>query len=248
MDFEYLKKDAPGYYNAIETDEGVLLFSRTEEGKELFLDTMGKYLDNFYNPSCDTACFNLHYIKCGDGGLEGKSDLAGKSPKAGQPGFPVNPEFFTGKEALKYSLQKKKFSWEPTPYAASSLANESWDKKYLPMKPDGDTFNISVLKEIASGELYYFTSLSALAGHGVPGFDGMEGFKYKDGFRELAGKAVAFSGHIRQYEVIKAMRDKAGGILERDYPNIREGRAEAILKREHVSRTPSGKQKKGRGL
>jgi|GEM_PF-1940673 hypothetical protein len=244
---DHLRKDGPNSFNAIETDEGVLLFSRTKEGNELFQNHLEKYLDNFYNPACDNTYFNLHYLECDNGSLRGRSDLAGKFPAIPQSEFPVNQCFFVDKDVLKYSLQEKQFSWKPEAYAASDLTNYMWDGKYLPMKMDGDVYNISVLKEITSREFYYFTSLASLANHDILGIDRMPGFRYQDDFKELADKAINFSGHIREYDVLAAMRDKANEILKRDYPNIRKEQEQSIRNKNDISQTPPAR-KKGRGL
>jgi hypothetical protein len=245
--YDRINKDGPNSYNAIETDNGVLLFSRTVEGKELFQKNLEAYLDNFYNPACDNTYFNLHYLECAGGALRGRCDLAIKFPTIQQGEFPPAPSFFLDKDVLAYSLQEAKFSWKPEPYAAIDLINDMWDKKHLPMKLDGDTYNISVLKEIASLEFHYFTSLSDLAGHDILGIDTMRGFKYKEDFRELADKALDFSGHIHEYKVSGAMRDKANEILKRDYPDIRQKREPSAGNKTLVSQTPP-QNKKGRGL
>jgi hypothetical protein len=244
---DHLRKDGPECYNAIETDNGVLLFSRTDEGKELFQKTLGTYLDNFYKPACDNSYFNLHYLESGNGALKGMSDLVMKFPMVQQESFPPEESFFMDKSVLKYSLQEAKFSWEPELHALSNLMNDTWDGKHLPMKTDGDTHNIGVLKEIASMEFYYFTSLSDLAGHDILGIDRMPGFRYKDDFKELAEKAINFSGHIREYDVLNAVRYKAGEILRRDFPDIRN--VPEPSKKENLSIVHAPIQKKkGMGL
>lgn len=244
--YDHLRKEGADCFNAIEVDNGVLLFSRTAEGKELFQKTLESYLDNFYNPASDTTCFNIHYLECENGTLRGMSDLAIRYPKIQQDEFPPNPSFLLDKDVLKYSQQEAKFSWKPELYAASELMNDSWDGKYLPMKPDGDTYNISVLKEIASMEFYYFTSLADLAGHDILGIEPMPGFRYKDDFRELADKAINFSGHIHEYKVLGAMRDKADEILKRDFPDIRKELENS--KKENLSVVQVPQKKKGMGL
>ncbi|MDR1225149.1 MAG: hypothetical protein LBL07_20060 [Tannerella sp.] len=244
---DYLKKDGDGCYNAIEIYKGVLLFSRTKEGKESFQKTLETYLDNFYNPACENLCFNLHYIECDSNALKGMSDLALKFPMAQQREFPISPGFFLDKNVLKYSLQEAKFSWTPEPFAVSNLINDKWDGKHLPMKMGGDTYNISVLKEIASMKFHYFTSLSSLANHTVLGIDEMPGFKYKDDFRELAEKALNFSGHIHQYKVLGAMRDKANELLKRDFLYTRKENEPFVMEKPPVVQTPTQK-KKGMGL
>ncbi len=244
--YDHLRKDGPDYYNAIEVDTGVLLFSRTAEGKELFQKTLEAYLDNFYNPAYNTTCFNLHYLECDNGALRGMSDLNIKFPKIQQDRFPPDGSFFMDKDMLKYSLQEEKFSWKPELHALSNLMNDTWEGKHLPMKPDGDTYNISVLKEIASMEFYYFTSLSNLAGHDILGLEPMPSFRYKDDFRKLADKAINFSGHIHESKVLDAMRDKADEILKRDFPDIRKA-IETSMK-ENLSMVQTTQKKKGMGL
>ncbi|MBF0649233.1 hypothetical protein IR083_10410 [Dysgonomonas sp. GY75] len=59
-------KNGYGGYNAIETDKGVLLFSGTKEGFRLFHDCMALFMDNLYNPLCNNAYFNIHYIESGN--------------------------------------------------------------------------------------------------------------------------------------------------------------------------------------
>lgn len=243
--YDHLRKDGPDCFNAIEVDNGVLLFSRTVQGKELFEKTLETYLNNFYNPACNTSCFNLHYLECDNGALKGMSDLAIKFLKMQVDGFPPNPCLFIDKDVLKYSFQEAKFSWKPELYAANELMNDTWDGKHLPMKMDGDTYNISVLKEIASMEFYYFTSLADLTGHDMLGIDRMPGFRYKEDFRELADKAINFSGHIHEYKVLGAMGDKANEILKRDFPDIRKELE--ISKKESMPIAQASTQKK-RGI
>jgi hypothetical protein len=125
--------------------------------------------------------------------------------------------------------------------------NDTWDGKHLPLKADGDTHNIGVLKEIASMEFYYFTSLSYLANHDILGIDRMPGFRYRDDFKELAEKALNFSGHIREYNVLNAMRDKAGEILKRDFPDIRKESEPSKKENLSIAHAPLQK-KKGMGL
>lgn len=243
---DHLRNDGPNCYDGIETDSGVLLFSRTQEGKELFQKTLETYLDNFYNPVCDNTYFNLHYLESGNGALKGMSDLAIRFPMVQQGTFPPDESFFMDKSVLKYSLQEAKFSWEPELHALSNLMNDTWDGKHLPLKTDGDTYNIGVLKEIASLEFYYFTSLSSLANHDILGINRMSGFRYQADFKELAEKVINFSGHIREYDVLNAMRDKAGEILKRDFPDIRK---ESPSKKENLSIVyASPQKKKGMGL
>jgi hypothetical protein len=244
---DHLRKDGPDCFNAIETDSGVLLFSRTAQGKELFQKTLEAYLDNFYNPACDNTCFNLHYLECDNGVLGGMSDLAIRFPMVQQDEFPPGRSFFMDKSILQYSLQEAKFSWKPELYAASNLINAMWDGKHLPVKWDGDTCNISVLKEIASLEFNYFTSLSGLTGHDILGIDQMPGFRYKDDFRELAGKALDFSGHIHEYKVLNAIQEKANEILKRDFPDIRKEPELPEKEKLSIVRPPAQK-KKGMGL
>ncbi len=244
--YDHLRKNGPDYYNAIEVDNGVLLFSRTAEGKDLFQKTLEAYLDNFYNPAYNTTCFNLHYLECDNGTLRGMSDLNIKFPKIQQDEFPPAESFFMDKNVLKYSLQEASFSWKPELHALSILMNDTWDGKHLPMKPDGNTYHIGVLKEISSMEFYYFTSLSNLAGHDILGMEPMPGFRYKDDFRELADKAINFSGHIHEYKVLGAMRDKADEILKRDFPAIRK--APVVSRKENFSMVQAPQKKKGMGL
>lgn len=233
---EHLKKDGPDSFNAIETDEGVLLFSRTKDGKELFQNHLEKYLDNFFNPACNNTYFNLHYLECDDGSLRGRSDLAGKFPAIPQSEFPVNQCFFVDSEVLKYSLQEVKFSWKPDSDQVNKLENHLLDGDFLPIR--GDTSNISVLQEIATGKNHYVHNLAL---HGIGGF------KYNTDFKELADTAMSYSGHIHEYKVINAMREKAKEILNRDYPNIRKEQEQSIRNKNHISPTPPA-QKKGRGL
>lgn len=244
--YDHLRKDGPDFYNAIETDNGVLLFSRTAEGKELFQKTLESYLDNFYNPAYNYTCFNLHYLECDNGTLRGMSDLSIKFPKIQLDEFPPAESFFVNKDVLKYSLQEASFSWKPELHTLSNLMNDTWDGKHLPMKPDGDTYHIGVLKEISSMEFYYFTSLSSLAGHDILGIDPMPAFRYKDDFRELADKAINFSGHIREYDVLNGIRDKADEILKRDFPDIRKELKTS--KKENLSMVQVPQKKKGMGL
>lgn len=246
-EYDHLRKNGPECYNAIEVDNGVLLFSRTEEGKELFEKNLEKYLDNFYNPKCDNTYLNIHYLECPNGMLSGMSDLAIKFLKVQQADFPPNESFLMDKSILKYSLQDARFSWKPEPYAIGEIMNEVWDGKHLPMNFAGDTYNISVLKEIASMELYYFTSLSGLANHNILDIDEMRGFRYKDDFKDLAEKAINFSGHIRQYDVLEAMRDKANEILKRDFPDIRKEMKTSPKEKPSLILNPTPK-KKGLGL
>lgn len=246
-EYDHLRKGGPDSYNGIEVDSGVLLFSRTGEGKELFQKNLATYLDNFYHPKCDNTCFNIHYLECKNGALSGMSDLAMKFPKVRHDEFLPNQSFFMDKSVLQYSLQEARYSWVPEPYAIGTIMNEKWDGKHLPMRLDGDTYNISVLKEIVSMELHYFTSLSSLANHDILGIDQMPGFRYQDDFKELAKKAIDFSGHVRQYDVLGAMRDKANEILKRDFPDIRKETEISKKEKPLMALAPSQK-KKGIGL
>lgn len=231
-----LKKNGPDCYNAIEVDKGVLLFSRTQQGKELFNKILGLYLDNFYNPACDNTYFNLHYLECDNWVLKRKCDLAATFPEKQQSEFPVNNRFYTDTSVLKYSLQKINFGWEAGFMPVNKMLNHILDGKFLPVR--GDTLNISILKEIAAGEKDYIHNL---AHHGIGGF------KYNDDFKELADTALSYSGHIHQDKVINAMQDKAGTILKRDYPDIRKEPRPTFKNDRHVIRKPSQK-KRGRRL
>jgi hypothetical protein len=232
-EYDYLKRDGPDCYNAIETDNGVLLFSRTKEGKELFQKTLGTCLDNFYNPICgDNTRFNLHYIECESGALRGMSDLALKFPMAQRREFPISPGFFLDKTVLKYSLQEAKFSWTPDPDSVNKLQNYLLDNAFLPIR--GDTYNISILQEIATGKDLY---LSNLAMHGIGGF------KYNDDFKELADTALSYSGHIHQYKVTGAIREKAAELLKRDFSLIRREEGPFEKNKIPLVQTPPQKKK-----
>lgn len=245
--YDHMKKDGPDCYNAIETDKGVLLFSKTGEGKELFEKMLGSYLDNFYNPACNNTFLNLHYLECDSGALRGMSDLAIRYPKVQQEEFPPAESYFMDKSVLKYSLQEANFSWDANPHSLNNLVNDMWDGKHLPMKFSGDSYDISVLKEIVSMEFYYFTSLGSLANQSMLEVEAMPGFKYKDDFKELAAKAIDFSGHIREYDVLGAMKEKANEILKRDYPDIRKEQKHSTENKNNIQQTPPV-QKKSRGL
>lgn len=234
---DHLKKDGLDSFNAIEVDEGVLLFSRTEAGKELFQNHLQKYLDNFFNPACTNTYLNLHYLECDDDSLKVRCDLAGKFPMIPQPEFPVNHCFFADTDVLKYSLQETKFSWKADPAQVNKLEEHLWDGKFLPIK--GDTCNISILQEIATGKNHYVQNLAL---HGIGGF------KYNEDFKELADTAMSYSSHTHEYKVIHAMQEKAKEILNRDYPNIRKGQEPAIKNGRPTIRDPSPQKKKGRGL
>ncbi|MDR1223755.1 MAG: hypothetical protein LBL07_12900 [Tannerella sp.] len=229
---DYLKKDGDGCYNAIEIYKGVLLFSRTREGKESFQKTLETYLDNFYNPACENICFNLHYIECDSNALKGMSDLALKFPMAQQREFPISPGFFLDKNVLKYSLQEAKFSWTPNPDSINKLQNHWLDNAFLPIR--GDTYNISILQEIATGKDLY---LSNLAMHGIGGF------KYNNDFKELADTALSYSGHIHQYKVTGAIQEKAAELLKRDFPLIRREERPFVKNKIPVVQTPPQKKK-----
>jgi len=62
----------------------------------------------------------------------------------------------------------------------------------------------------------------------------------------LADKAINFSGHIHEYKVLGAMRDKADEILKRDFPDIRKA-IETSMK-ENLSMVQTTQKKKGMGL
>lgn len=234
--YDFLKKDGPDCYTAIEVDKGVLLFSRTQQGKELFNKILGLFLDNFYNPACDNTYFNLHYLECNNGALKRKCDLAATFSGKQQSEFPVNNRFYTDTSVLKYSLQKINFGWEADFRTVNKMIDHVYDGEFLPV--GGDTCNISILKEIAAGEKGYIHNL---AHHGIGGF------KYNDDFKMLADTALSYSGHIHQYKVINAMQDKAMGILKRDYPNIRKKPHPTFNNERHIARKPTLK-KRGRGL
>jgi hypothetical protein len=108
--------------------------------------------------------------------------------------------------------------------------------EFLPVR--GDTYNISILKEIAAGKKDYIHNL---AHHGIGGF------KYNDDFKELADTALSYSAHIHQYKVINAMQDKANVILKRDYPNVRKKPQTFVKNKKPIARIPIPK-KRGRGL
>jgi hypothetical protein len=231
-EYDYLKKDGDGCYNAIEIYRGVLLFSRTKEGKESFQKTLETYLDNFYNPACENLCFNLHYIECDSNALKGMSDLALKFPMAQRREFPISQGFFLDKNVLKYSLQEAKFSWTPDSDSVNKLQNHLLDNEFLPVR--GDTYNISILQEIATGkDLYLFN----LAMHGIGGF------KYNDDFKELADTALSYSGHIHQYKVTGAIQEKAAELLKRDFPLIRREDDPSVKNKIPVVQTPPQKKK-----
>jgi hypothetical protein len=231
-----LKKDGPNCYNAIEVDRGVLLFSRTKQGKEFFNKILGLYLDNFYNPVCDNTYFNLHYLECNNGALKGKCDLVSTFSMEQQSDFPINNRFYTDKSVLKYSLQKINFGWEADFETVNKMLNQVLNGEFLPVR--GDTYNISILKEIAAGKKDYIHNL---AHHGIGGF------KYNDDFKELADTALSYSAHIHQYKVINAMQDKANVILKRDYPNVRKKPQTFVKNKKPIARIPIPK-KRGRGL
>lgn len=233
---DHLKKDGPDSYNAIEVDGGVLLFSRTEEGKELFQKNLEAYLGNFYNPACDNTCFNLHYLECDNGALRGMSDLAIKFPMVQQNGFPPDQSFFLDKSVLKYSLQEAKFSWRADSGNVNNLMNHMLDGKFLPVK--GKTSDICILQEIAERKNFYVGNL-ALHGVGC--------FKYNNDFKELADTAMSYSGHIHEYKVLDAMQEKAKEILKRDFPDIRKNSEPSERKKIPVVQIPPQK-KKGMGL
>ena len=221
-------------YNAIETDKGVLLFSRTKEGEAQFKKTISTYFDNIYNPSCDEKYMNIHYLECSNGTLKGQSDLALKFPALPQSDFPVNQSFFTNKSVLKYSLQEDKFSLSPDYKSVEKILNHSLNGDYMPINVNGDTCNISVLQEIAAGEGDNYS----LAMQGVGGF------KYNAGFKELADLSLSYSGHPHRYKVINAMKEVADKILSRDYPNIRK-RSEPSAKNKNKKVKNSPHKKKG---
>ena len=221
-------------YNAIETERGVLLFSRTKEGEAQFKMTISTYFDNIYNPSCDEKYMNIHYLECKNGTLKGQSDLALKFPAIQQSEFPINQCFFTNKSVLKYSLQEDRLSLTPDYRSVEKILGHSLNGDYMPVNIDCDTSNISVLQEIAAGE----NLNQNLAMHGIGGF------KYNGDFKNLADLSLSYSGHPHHYKVINAMKDKADKILARDYPNIRR----PTVKNKNKKAKNALQKKKGRRL
>jgi hypothetical protein len=224
-------------YNAIETDRGVLLFSRTKEGEELFKNTISKYFDNIYNPECKETYLNIHYLECKNGTLKGQCDLEIKFPALKQSEFPVDQCFFANKSVLKYSMQEDKFNFTPDFRSVEDLHDHSLNDDYMPINISGDTCNISVLQKIAVGKGPY-QSLAIL---------GLGGFKYNADFKELADLSLSYSGHIHHYKVIDAMKEKANEILDRDYPNIKKGSELTEMNKNKIDLNPPHK-KKGIGL
>jgi hypothetical protein len=224
-------------YNAIETDRGVLLFSRTKEGEELFKNTISKYFDNIYNPECKETYLNIHYLECNNGTLKGQCDLEIKFPMLKQSEFPVDQFFFANKSVLKYSMQEDKFSLTPNYKSVDRLLDHSLNGDNMPVNIDGDTCNISVLQEIAVGKGPY----QSLATHGIGGF------KYINDFKELADLSLSYLGHIHHYKVIDAMKEKANEILNREYPNIKKGSELTETNKNKIDLNPPNK-KKGIGL
>ena len=224
-------------YNAIETDRGVLLFSRTNEGEELFKNTISNYFDNIYNPVCDETYLNIHYLECNNGTLRGQCDLELKFPALKQSEFPMDQCFFVNKSVLKYSMQEDKLSFTPDYKSANSLLEHSLNEDYMPVNMYNDTCNISVLQEIADGKGPY-NSLAMI---------GIEGFKYNTDFKELADLSLSYLGHTNHYQVINAMKDIANEILNRDYPNIKKGDELSVTNKNQIDQNPPQK-KKGIGL
>ncbi len=242
-DIEHLSwENGTNRYNAIEEDKGVLLFSRTEEGKELFHQYLRKYMDNFYNPSCDNTYLNIHYLECDNGTLKGQSDLALRFPLLKQSEFPINNCFFADKNVLKYSAQKTRFSWKPNYVQVNKFGDFYCDGKYISIK--GETHNISTLQEIADKkkDYSYFGIVNSIVGAGTYGMDYC---KYDKELREVAILVQQFPDNHRQ-KVIDGLADDARAILKRDYPHIRQEREHPVLKFA-IDQIPS-KQKKGRGL
>ena len=224
-------------YNAIETDKGVLLFSRTKEGEDMFKKTLGTYFNNIYSPLCNEKYMNIHYLECNNGTLKGQCDLALKFPAIQQSDFPVSEWYYMSTNVLKYSLQADKFSLTPDSKSVNKLLNHSLNGENMPVKVNGDTCNISVLQEIAVGKGPY----NNLAMHGVGGF------KYNADFKKIADLSLSYSEHPHHYKVINTMKDVANKILSRDYPNIRKSR-EPSIDNKHTKVKKPAQKKKGRGL
>jgi hypothetical protein len=206
------KNPINGYdvYNAIETDKGVLLFSRTDAGFKLFHDCMGLFMDNLYNPLCDNTYFNLHSIESGNPALREKCDIALKFPEKHLPlRFPVKDECYTDTGVLKDSADIRVNGWEPAPEQIRRITGYPTGA-HIPVR--GDTFDISTLQEIASGVSYNRVLLSGA----------MPDFKYEKEFIELAKKMERCTDMAEARKLTRDIKSLASDILKHDYPDIRK--------------------------
>jgi len=134
-------------------------------------------------------------------------------------------------------MQEDKFNLTPDYKSVDKLLDHSLNGDYMPINISGDTCNISVLQELSVGK----GPNQSLATHGI------EGFKYKADFKELADLSLSYSGHSHHYKVIDAMKEKASEILDRDYPNIKKGSELSVTNKAQIDLNPPQK-KKGIGL
>ena len=235
-----MSKDNPknGYdgYNAIETDKGVLLFSRTNTGFKLFHDYMGLFMDNLYNPQCNNTYFNLHYIESDNPALRDKCDIALKFPDKHLPlAIPIKEECYADTSVLKDSLEVKVNGWEPTPGQIQRITDYV-DGVHIPVR--GETFDISTLQEMASGVSYNRVLINSA----------MSDFKYEQEFLELAKKMERCSDSIEAGKITNDIKNLANEILKRDYPDRRKEQEQSIINKNYISQTPLIKKKKGHGL
>ena len=198
-------------YTAVETKQGVLLFSPTLDGSRRLEGYMQHLADTFFDPSMPHDEVNIHQIPAFDPKLSGYADCCPKFPngmpflKQSDPERIVPPEAFAPKAVLKDGVELLHYDMSPT--------WENFDRLTMPPQRSGlhvsqRNYDISCLLRYA--ERGYI--LPAEMEHDVYSFTYAK--RFEDLYRLVPEQWPSSENQVRLL---------AERILRTDFPDIRHG-------------------------
>lgn len=203
-------------YIGIETDRGMLLFDNTERGEQLQKLYKDFFVNNFFDPRLDNITF-LKTIEL----IPTETQKAKINPDI-TPDMLYNTEreLFGVVSADRY-LNLKKIGiydivehYDMTATLANFTAISRHGKDELPSLTD-DTYNIGCLLHLASPECKTPDIEDEL-----PNL-----FYYGNHFNPLSERFAEAATEGEKAQIMASVRELAGHLLKRDFPNIRRPRA-----------------------
>lgn len=199
-------------YTGIETDRGVLLFDSTQKGEELQEQYRRFYTNRFFDPRLDITFFRvLELIPTQAQKAKANPDLGALYEDGPEPfGELPGDRYADMKEIGVYTISER-VDMEAT--LANFAAISRMDEGEIPGLPT-DTYDIGCLLYLASPE-----SKEPFLQDEFPNF-----FSYYDRFDPLAKRFEEAGTETGKVQAMAEIRELAGEILRRDFPNIRQPR------------------------
>ncbi len=231
-----LERGSEKTYTGIETDRGVLLFDNTERGEKLQEEYKKLFTANFFDPRLDVTFFRTLELIPDE---EQKAKVNPALDSLFMPGmepFVERPaDAYIDMKDIGIYTESERYDMSPT--LDNFACFTGLDRGELPELP-GDTYDISCLLYLSSPDCK-----DPVIQDDFPYY-----FSYYDRFDPLCDRFAEAATEGEKTPIMASVRELAGHLLERDFPNIRRPQAATPERKEQFGVAGATAEKPARQL